>query len=195
MEATDRMRMARGELPVEGDGGWSALVGPELLDLPAEGDLELRCDGRLLSVSADGRRRLVPLTETPYPDLSRALGEPGSRSETATFDREELLYALKRSMAMTDKGRPVVRVSISGGAADVMAAGDGNSRKYRETIDAESTRDGLGCRFDPSYLADFLAAMDCGKVTLGWTLGGMGKTFEVTGPEGLRCVVSPVAGD
>lgn len=76
-----------------------------------------------------------------------------------------------------------------------MAAGDGESRKYRETLDCKATEGRLGCRFDPNLVADFLAAMDCDEVTLAWRRNGARQPFEIKDPEGIRCVVPPVVLD
>ncbi|MBS5400395.1 hypothetical protein [Bifidobacterium sp.] len=47
----------------------------------------------------------------------------------------------------------------------------------------------------PNVVADFLAAMDCDEVTLAWRRSGARQPFEIKGPEGIRCVVSPVVRD
>ncbi|MDY5367386.1 hypothetical protein, partial [Bifidobacterium sp.] len=119
-----------------------------------------------------------------------------SRPCTVAFDRASLLESLKRAMAVTDKAEPRVTLTITDeGAADLLAAGDGESRKYRETLDCKATEGGLGCRFDPNLVADFLAAMNCDEVTLAWRRNGARQPFEIKGPEGIRCVVSPVVRD
>lgn len=198
LEASDRLRMAEVTLEAEGDAAteWSALVDPDRLDLSKDGTVVLRCDGRRLLASSGDRRRNLPLLGVDYPDLSKALGDPDSRPYAVAFDRAALLESLKRAMAVTDKAKPRVTLTATdGGTADLLAAGDGDSRKYRETLDCKASEGGLGCRFDPNLVADFLAAMDCDEVTLAWRRNGARQPFEIKGPEGIRCVVSPVVRD
>lgn len=167
--ATDGHRLARRFGPaLEAD--WPGMIVPRkavsllLKWLDGEAPVTLVSNGRVLTVSDEGRSVTTKLIDGIFPDYGRAI--PRGDGPRVRFDSATLARALDRVIAISSERGRAVRIAMADGAATLSVVNP-EAGSAEDEIEA-TTEPGhqLTSAYNARYLLDALATLDASEITL-----------------------------
>lgn len=168
--ATDRYRLAENTVSVDSKiEGTLTVSAKTVMDIARHLDTtatwEVRFSETLVAVN-DGHSQIVrSLIDGEYPNVSKIYPEETAYEMTA--NRTDLSEAVSRATSLLDRNEPVL-ITIEPGSVTV-DAGTGDIGAMTEALDCESnTEQPFTLRFNPSYLAEALSALNSENVKIGW---------------------------
>ena len=146
----------------------------------------------MIGFEGAGRRTTTRLLSGEFPRHQSLL--PKSVNAAADLSIASLSESVKRVALVAERNTPV-RLSFSAGQL-MLEAGTGDEAQAEEVIEAEFSGDDLSIAFNPQYLLDGLAAVDCDTVRIAFTEPGKpalitGKPASDGNPE-FRYLLMPI---
>jgi DNA polymerase III subunit beta len=146
----------------------------------------------MIGFEGAGRRTTTRLLSGEFPRHQSLL--PKSVNAAADLSIASLSESVKRVALVAERNTPV-RLSFSPGQL-MLEAGTGDEAQAEEVIEAEFSGDDLSIAFNPQYLLDGLAAVDCDTVRIAFTEPGKpalitGKPASDGNPE-FRYLLMPI---
>jgi len=146
----------------------------------------------MIGFEGAGRRTTTRLLSGDFPRHQSLL--PKSVNAAADLSIASLSESVKRVALVAERNTPV-RLSFSPGQL-MLEAGTGDEAQAEEVIEADFSGDDLSIAFNPQYLLDGLAAVDCDTVRIAFTEPGKpalitGKPASDGNPE-FRYLLMPI---
>ncbi len=146
----------------------------------------------MIGFEGAGRRTTTRLLSGEFPRHQSLL--PKSVNAAADLSIALLSESVKRVALVAERNTPV-RLSFSPGQL-MLEAGTGDEAQAEEIIEADFSGDDLSIAFNPQYLLDGLAALDCDTVRIAFTEPGKpalitGKPASDGNPE-FRYLLMPI---
>jgi DNA polymerase-3 subunit beta len=146
----------------------------------------------MIGFEGAGRRTTTRLLSGEFPRHQSLL--PKTVNAAADLSIASLSESVKRVALVAERNTPV-RLSFSPGQL-MLEAGTGDEAQAEEVIEAEFSGDDLSIAFNPQYLLDGLAAVDCDTVRIAFTEPGKpalitGKPASDGNPE-FRYLLMPI---
>ncbi len=168
--ASDGFRLALMDQPVSFDMEISFLISlPSMKELKnvlsntGEPTLNLRFDGKRLSVEAGDVEVTMRVVDADFPDYRRVL--PSHHSTKVVLSRDELLDALKRVMIIARKGSEAVKFSIEDGGL-TLSSKSPDYGEVVEELDADVEGEELYIAFNPKFVQESLRKIDTSEVEM-----------------------------
>lgn len=179
--ASDGFRLALMDQPVDFEMEISFLISlPSMKELKnvlantSEPTLNLRFDGKRLSIEAGDVEVTMRVVDADFPDYRRVL--PNQYSTKVVSSREELLDALKRVMIIAKKGSEAVKFSIEDGNL-MLSSKSPDYGEVVEEIDADIEGEELYIAFNPKFVQESLRKIDTPEVEM--LFDGQSKPLKV----------------
>ena len=128
--------------------------------------------------------------EGQFPNYEQII--PEHSDVVATFDRKEVLAALKRLQTITKGQRTGMVIWTFSNGMLVLKAEDTETGSMEETLDVSQNGNELTIGLNPRYLHDAFEAMDTVEVRAGFTDKLAPGLFEPVGDNGYQYVVMPM---
>ncbi len=195
--ATDSHRLAKEQVTVETSEKFSGefLVPAKTADiicrnLPAGDEtVEVSLDAKFISTEAGDTTLRSQLIAEKFPNYKYVI--PKDFDQTATFNRAELMQALRVVSVFTDAANPRVLLNIDKDAAKVTAEyadkGEGEAAASVEYAGAP-----VAIAFNVSYLLDALSAVDTDRVVMKFISPKNPAVFQATGETAGLHVIMPM---
>lgn len=195
LEGADRYRAARTFVPWVGKSFESTPDAGHLADVVKGLRTRLKLGvsaGRLVIADRDRVAVIASYETNKFPKLDGLLRE-GDRAYEVTFNREDILTALKRLGQLRETNMTPVWLDIrADGVCEIELINSESRRGGIEQIDCVSTAD-LALSFNPIYLAESIAAHGAvDKVTLSAAAFGVRKAPHVHGDPRITALIMQI---
>ncbi len=168
--ASDGFRLALMDQSVNFDMEISFLISlPSMKELKnvlsnaSEPTLNLRFDGKRLSIEAGDVEVTMRVVDADFPDYRRVL--PSHYSTKVVLSRDDLLDALRRVMIIARKGSEAVRFSIEN-ASLTLSSKSPDYGEVVEELDADVEGEELYIAFNPKFIQESLRKIDTSEVEM-----------------------------